>query len=107
MNKRWHKYTRFDLMMEEKKKNVKPTKLLLISFSIKNNKNKRQKCSDSFRNKTYATNNVVYGIKNFIGDIKEYYYKALLLFGEKLSNKNRLLMKLFLKKLFNKFNLKE
>jgi hypothetical protein len=72
MNKRWHKYSRFNLMMEEKKKNIKPTKLLLLSFSIKNNKDKRQQCSDSFINKTYATNNIVYGIKNFIGDVKEY-----------------------------------
>ena len=72
MNKRWHKYPRFNLMMEEKKKNIKPTKLLLLSFSIKNNKDKRQQCSDSFINKTYATNNVVYEIKNFIGDVKEY-----------------------------------
>ena len=72
MNKRWHKYSRFNLMMEEKKKNIKPTKLLLLSFSIKNNKDKRQQCSDSFINKTYATNNVVYEIKNFIGDVKEY-----------------------------------
>ena len=72
MNKEWHKYPRFNLMMEEKKKNIKPTKLLLLSFSIKNNKNKRQKCVDSFINKTYVTNNVVHKVKNFIGDVKEY-----------------------------------
>ena len=72
MNKKWHKYPRFNLMMEEKKKNIKPTKLLLLSFSIKNNKNKRQKCADSFKNKTYATYNVVYRMKNFLGDVKEY-----------------------------------
>lgn len=72
MNKRWHKYPRFNLMMEEKKKNIKPTKILLLNFSIKNNKEKRQQCADSFINKTYATNNVVYKIKNFIGDVKEY-----------------------------------
>jgi hypothetical protein len=72
MNKRWHKYPRFNLMMEEKKKNIKPNKLLLLSFSIKNNKDKRQQCLDSFINKTYATNNVVYEVKNFIGDVKEY-----------------------------------
>ena len=72
MNKRWHKYLRFNLMMEEKKKNIKPTKLLLLSFSIKNNKDKRQKCVDSFINKTYVTNNVIHKVKNFIGDVKEY-----------------------------------
>ena len=72
MNKIWHKYARFDLMMEEKKKNIKPTKLLLLSFSIKNNKDKRQKCVDSFINKTYVTNNVVFQLTNFIGDVKEY-----------------------------------
>jgi hypothetical protein len=72
MNKRWHKYPRFNLMMEEKKKNIKPTKLLLLSFSIKTNKDKRQQCADSFINKTYATNNVVYKVKNYIGDVKEY-----------------------------------
>jgi hypothetical protein len=72
MNKRWHKYPRFNLMMEEKKKNIKPTKLLLLSFSIKNNKDKRQKCSDSFINKTYVTNNIFYKVKDFIGDVKEY-----------------------------------
>ena len=72
MNKEWHKYPRFNLMMEEKKKNIKPTKLLLLSFSIKNNKRKRKQCVDSFINKTYITNNVVYKVKNFIGDVKEY-----------------------------------
>jgi len=71
MNKRWHKYPRFKLMMEEKKKNIKPTKLLLLSFSIRNNKNKRQQCLDSFINKTYVTNNAVKKVKNFIGDVKE------------------------------------
>jgi len=71
MNKRWHKYPRFKLMMEEKKKNIKPTKLLLLSFSIRNNKNKRQQCLDSFINKAYATNNVVKKVKHFIGDVKE------------------------------------
>jgi len=72
MNKEWHKYPRFNLMMKEKKKNIKPTKLLLLSFSIKNNEVKRQQCSDSFINKTYATNNVVHKVKNFIGDVKKY-----------------------------------
>jgi len=72
MNKRWHKYSRFNLMMEEKKKNIKPTKLLLLSFSIKTNKDKRQQCADSFINRTYATNNIVYKVKNYIGDVKEY-----------------------------------
>jgi len=72
MNKKWHKYPRFNLMMEEKKKNIKPTKLLLLSFSIKNNKDKRKQCVDSFINKEYVTNNVVYKVKNFIGDVKEY-----------------------------------
>jgi len=71
MNKKWHKYPRFKLMMEEKKKNIKPTKLLLLSFSIRNNKNKRQQCLDSFINKTYATNNAVKKVKYFIGDVKE------------------------------------
>ena len=55
MNKEWHKYPRFNLMMD-----------------IKNNKNKRQQCADSFINKTYITNSVVYKVKNFIGDVKEY-----------------------------------
>lgn len=72
MNKIWHKYPRFNLMMEEKKKNIKPTKLLLLSFSIKNNEEKRQQCADSFINKSYATNNAVNIVKNFIGDVKEY-----------------------------------
>ena len=72
MNKIWHKYSRFNLMMEEKKKNIKPTKLLLLSFSINNNKDKRQQCADSFINKTYVTNNVIYKVKNFFGDVKEY-----------------------------------
>ena len=72
MNKRYHKYSIFNLMMEEKKKNIKPTKLLLLSFSIKNNKIKRQQCADSFINKPYVTNNVVYQIKNFIGNVKKY-----------------------------------
>jgi hypothetical protein len=72
MNKRWHKYPRFNLMMEEKKKNIKPNKLLLLSFSIKTNKDKRQQCANSFINKAYVTNNVVYKVKNFIGDVKEY-----------------------------------
>ena len=72
MNKVWHKYPRFNLMMEEKKKNIRPTKLLLLSFSIKNNKVKRKQCADSFINKTYVTNNIVYKVKNFIGDVKEY-----------------------------------
>ena len=52
-NRVWHKYPRFNLMMEEKKKNLKPTKLLLLSFSIKNNKNKRQQCIDSLANKKH------------------------------------------------------
>ena len=72
MNKEWHKYPRFDLMMEEKKKNIKPTKLLLLNFSIKNNEAKRQQCVDSFINKKYVTNNVVYQVKNFIGNVKKY-----------------------------------
>ena len=72
MNKEWHKYPRFDLMMEEKKKNIKPTKLLLLSFSIKNNEDKRQQCANSFINKTYVTNNIVDKVKNYIGDVKEY-----------------------------------
>ena len=72
MNKRWHKYPRFNLMMEEKKKKIKPTKILLLSFSIKNNEDKRKQCADSFINKTYVTNNIVYKVKNFIGDVKEY-----------------------------------
>ena len=72
MNKIWHKYPRFNLMMEEKKKNIKPTKLLLLSFSIKNNEVKRQQCADSFINKSYVTNNIVDQVKNFIGDVKEY-----------------------------------
>lgn len=72
MNKKWHKYPRFNLMMEEKKKNIKPTKLLLLSFSINNNKDKRKKCANSFINKTYVTNNVVYRMKHFLGDVKEY-----------------------------------
>ena len=83
MNKEWHKYPRFNLMMEEKKKNIKPTKLLLLSFSIKNNEVKRQQCSDSFINKTYATNNVVHKVKNFIGDVKKYdkmFFNIILLF---------------------------
>ena len=71
MNKKWHKYPRFNLMMEEKIKNIKPTKLLLLSFSIQNNKNKRQQCADSFINKTYVTNNAVNHV-DYIGDIKEY-----------------------------------
>ena len=71
MNKIWHTYPRFNLMMEEKKRNIKPTKLLLLSFSIKNNKDKRQQCADSFINKAYATNNVVYQVKHFIGNVKE------------------------------------
>ena len=77
MNKEWHKYPRFNLMMEEKKKNIKPTKLLLLSFSISTNKGRRQKCADSFINKTYATNNVVSKVQNFIGDVKEYDRKFL------------------------------
>ena len=72
MNKEWHKYPRFDLMMEEKKKNIKPNKLLLLNFSIKNNEAKRQQCVDSFINKKYVTNNVVYQVKNFIGNVKKY-----------------------------------
>jgi len=72
MNKKWHKYPRFNLMMEEKKKNIKPTKLLLLSFSIKNNEKKRHQCVDSFINKTYVTNNIDNRVKNFIGDVKEY-----------------------------------
>ena len=72
MNNNWHKYSRFNLMMEEKKKNIKPNKLLLLSFSIKTNKDKRQQCANSFINKAYVTNNVVYKVKNFIGDVKEY-----------------------------------
>jgi len=72
MNKEWHKYPRFNLMMEEKKKNIKPTKLLLLSFSIENNEVKRQQCVDSFINKTYVTNNVVHKVKNYIGDVKKY-----------------------------------
>ena len=71
MNKIWHKYPRFNLMMEEKIKNIKPTKLLLLSFSIQNNKNKRQQCVDSFINKTYVTNNAVNHV-DYIGDTKEY-----------------------------------
>ena len=71
MNKIWHKYPRFNLMMEEKKKNIKPIKLLLLSFSIKNNKDKKQQCVDSFINKAYATNNIVYQVKYFIGNAKE------------------------------------
>ena len=73
---------------------------------------------DNWRNYLY---NKLLGNENIISEIlsefenndklgfsfPENYYKALLLFGEKLSNKNRLLMKLFLNKLFNKFNLKE
>ena len=77
MNKEWHKYSRFNLMMEEKKKNIKPTKLLLLSFSISTNNNRRQKCVDSFINKTYVTNNIVSQVKNFIGDVKEYDRKFL------------------------------
>lgn len=72
MNKRWHKYPRFNLMMEEKKKNIKPTKLLLLSFSLRTNKDKRQQCADSFANKTYVTNNVVKGIEYYITHEKKY-----------------------------------
>jgi len=71
-NKDYRKYSRFNLMMEEKKKNIKPTKLLLLSFSISHNKYKRQQCVDSFINKTYATNNVTQILINSIGDTKEY-----------------------------------
>ena len=71
MNKIWHIYPRFNLMMKEKMKNIKPTKLLLLSFSIQNNKKKRQQCADSFINKTYATNNAVNHV-DYIGDAKEY-----------------------------------
>jgi len=72
MNKEWHKYPRFNLMMEEKKKNIRPNKLLLLSFSIKNNEVKRQQCADSFINKKYVTNNAVKRVKNFVGDVKKY-----------------------------------
>ncbi len=81
MNKNFHKYPRFNLMMEEKKKNIKPTKLLLLSFSIRNNKYKRQQCVDSFINKTYATNNAAKNLKNPFGDVKEYdrnFFKIML-----------------------------
>jgi hypothetical protein len=70
-NRQYHKYSRFNLMMEEKKKNKKPTKLLLLSFSIRTNKVKRQQCVDSFKNKTYVTNNVVYRLY-YRDDAKEY-----------------------------------
>ena len=72
MNKEWHKYPRFNLMMEVKKKNIKPTKLLLLSFSIKNNVVKRQQCANSFINKSFVTYNVVERVENFIGDVKKY-----------------------------------
>ena len=72
MNKEWHKYPRFNLMMEIKKKNIKPTKLLLLSFSIKNNVVKRQQCANSFINKSFVTYNVVERVENFIGDVKKY-----------------------------------
>ena len=72
MNKQYHNYSRFNLMMEEKEKNIKSTKLLLLSFSIMTNKVKRQQCVDSFKNKAYVTNNVVYRLKNFLDDVKEY-----------------------------------
>lgn len=67
-------------MMEEKIKNIKPTKLLLLSFSIQNNKNKRQQCVDSFINKTYVTNNAVNHV-DYIRDTKEYdrkYFNTML-----------------------------
>ena len=67
-----YNYPRFNLMMEEKKKNIKPTKLLLLSFSIRTNKGKRQQCVDSFINKAYVTNNAVKSLNNYIGDVKEY-----------------------------------
>ena len=72
MNKRFRTFSRFNLMMEEKKKNIKPTKLLLLSFTIKNNKIKRKQCEDSFINKTYVTNNVNFILKKFLSDAKEY-----------------------------------
>ena len=45
-------------MMEESKKNIKPTKLLFASFSINSNKEKRMECIESFKDKTYLTNKV-------------------------------------------------
>ena len=70
---------------------------------------------DNWRN--YLYNNLL-GNENIISEIlSEFenndklgfsfpeYYKALLLFGEKLNNQNRLLMKYLLNKLFDKFNL--
>ena len=77
-NRQYYKYSRFNLMMEEKKKNIKPTKLLLLSFSVWTNKVKRQQCVDSFKNKAYVTNNVAYRLKNYIDDVKEYYDRMFL-----------------------------
>ncbi len=75
MNKDAHTYSRFNLMMEIKKKNIKPTKLLLLSFSIENNVVKRQQCADSFINKTFVTYNAVQKVKNILGDVKKYDWK--------------------------------
>jgi len=81
INDKYRKYSIFNLMMEEKKKNIKPTKLLLLSFSIKNNKVKRKQCVDYFKNKAYATNKAVYKLQNLVRDIKEYdrkFFKLIL-----------------------------
>ena len=81
MNKDSHKYPRFNFMMEIKKRNIKPTKLLLLSFSIINNVVKRQQCADSFKNKTFVTYNAVQRVKNFLGDVKKYdrkFFKIML-----------------------------
>ena len=47
-------------MMEELKKNIKPTKLLFASFSINTNRKKRMDCIDSFKDKANLTNKVLH-----------------------------------------------
>ena len=73
-NAHWRNFSKYKIIMEELKKNIKPTKLLFASFSIRTNRKKRIDCINSFKNKTYLTNNVNLSdnIKRIKPPIEEY-----------------------------------
>lgn len=51
-------FSKYDIMMEEKKKNITPSKLLYASFKTISNEEKRWDCINTFKNKSYLTNKV-------------------------------------------------
>lgn len=81
--KRWASVPKYEIIMQEKKKNIKPNKLLFACFSINSNKKKRMDCINSLKNKKYLTDKVSYsinkeerytveGFRKFVDDILEH-----------------------------------